>query len=125
MREIQIRVRSQIRIDLLPVVGLVPHFLAVAANGQQPLNPLHVCRGQLQLCDASIEPCLQRHHSFADPNPCLELDGIERLRHIIVGPRGETRKALASEGATVASDGEVRIQKRLTPGQFCITFGKG
>ena len=44
VREIQIRMRHEIRVDLFPVVCLVPNFLALAANGQVSLKAFHAIR---------------------------------------------------------------------------------
>src|ERR1700737_658862 len=87
--QLQIGMRGQIGIDLFPVIRLVSHLLAVAANGQQALQRSHFAECCLELGDAGRETPLKAHHPFPNANAGLELHRVERLRDVVVRTSGE------------------------------------
>ena len=101
MGEVEIRVRCEIRLDLFPVVRLVSHFLAVAANGQESLQSLHVGESCLDLGDARGKTALQLYNALSDAHPRLQLHRVEGLRYVVVGARGKALRQvfLAAAGS--------------------------
>lgn len=83
--EVEIRMRTQVGLDLLPVVRLVSNFLEVAANGQESLQSLHMGEISLDLRDPGGEAPLQPHHPLADAHARLQLHGVEGFGDIVVG----------------------------------------
>ena len=65
VRKIGARFLVDILVDLVPVILVVPHALAVHANGQQGLQFLHICQRDFQIRHLTGQHALQFHHSLA------------------------------------------------------------
>ena len=83
-------------LDLLPVVPVVAHFLAIAAKRQQTLQGAGIVDGRFQFAD----PCRQGVLQIQDPDsrlqPGAQFAGVEGFAQVIIGARFQTRHQLLS-----------------------------
>lgn len=91
MRELQAGAPGQVALHLLPEVAVAPHLSASRADGNEPLELLHVRQGFLEREDPVGELPLERHDPHPDRQPGPQLLELEGLGDVVVGARPEGR----------------------------------
>src|SRR5438477_581618 len=79
VREADVGMAREERLELPPVVVIVPDFLAVAANRQEPLQDLDVLLGFFEGADLAKQAALHLGHAQPDAKAGVQLAPVKRL----------------------------------------------
>lgn len=84
MTELRFRMVADVSFNLLPVVPVVPNFLAVGTNGQQPLKRFDAGKRLLQFPDALRQGALKFQDADAHLHPGAKFFTVKRFRDVVV-----------------------------------------
>ena len=86
MAERDIFVILDVAFDLVPVVFIIPYFLAVGTNGQKSLQVFFPRQGFLELAHPLCQVGLQLQDAQTNLNAGPQFFLVRRLGEVVVGP---------------------------------------